>query len=243
MKKSPTALEINEIRFENLTFRHEGSDPTLQQVDFEFPTKKIVWVKSNEGAGKSTLLQILAGLAVPQHGAYFLNQSNVADMSFEEFLPYRLKIGYSFDYGGLISNRTISDNIALPLVYHKILTPSQAKEKVEMYLEKFDLIKFKDERPAHVPGRVRKLGCLVRAIILDPQILLMDDPSVGLGQDTASLFAETVAELHEKNVIKHVFISSYDDKFMGSYASNIIHLADGNLYHASPDEEKKAANL
>ena len=242
MKKS-SKLQINDIRFENLSFRHEGSDPTLQQVDFDFPTKKVVWVKSNEGAGKSTLLQILAGLVMPQHGSYMINQTNVADMSFEEFLPYRLEIGYSFDYGGLISNRTIADNVALPLVYHKILSPSQAREKVETYLNKFDLIKFKDERPAHVPGRVRKLSCLIRALILDPQILLMDDPSVGLGQETANLFAETVLDMHKKDMIKHVFISSYDERFMGSFSPQTIHLADGNLYHATPEEEKKAVNL
>lgn len=242
MKKSP-ALDITEIRFENLSFQHEGSDPTLHQVDFEFPTRQIVWVKSDEGAGKSTLLQILAGLAVPQHGAYLLNQMNVAEMSFEEFLPYRLKIGYSFDYGGLISNRTIADNISLPILYHKISSPNEAKEKVEFYLNKFELFKFKDDRPAHVPGRVRKVACLIRALILDPQILLLDDPSVGLGQDTANLFADTVSELHMKKGLKHVFISSYDDKFMSSFSSKIIHLAEGNLYHANPDEEKKAVSL
>src|SRR4051812_43440247 len=92
--------DIRTLRFENISFIHEGHDPILKNCDFTFPTDRIVWVKSTEGQGKSTLLQILAGLILPQSGSYFLNEDDVVPMSFEEFLPYRQRIGFTFDYGG-----------------------------------------------------------------------------------------------------------------------------------------------
>src|SRR3954463_3151040 len=106
---------IQQIRFEGLNFTHGGHDPTLSNADFEFPTNKIIWIQSTEGAGKSTVLQILAGLLIPQSGKYLLNEDNVTDMTFEDFLTYRLGIGYTFDYGGLINNKSIEDNLLLPL--------------------------------------------------------------------------------------------------------------------------------
>jgi phospholipid/cholesterol/gamma-HCH transport system ATP-binding protein len=152
-------MKIEKIKFENVCFKFDGSDPVLKSADFEFPENEICWIQSEEGQGKSTLLQILAGLQMPQIGQYMLNGGNVREMTFEEFLPYRLKIGYSFDYGGLISNRTLKENLLLPLQYHKILSPKEGHKRVDEILERFDFVKSAKERPAHVPGRLRKLTC------------------------------------------------------------------------------------
>ena len=233
---------ITSLRFEGLTFAHETSDPTLKNVDFEFPSDKVIWLKSGEGAGKSTVLQLLAGLLMPQSGSYLINDDNVGEMSFEEFLAYRLAIGYTFDYGGLISNRTVQDNLLLPLHYHELIPHKEAKIRVDDYIKRFDLEKFKNERPAHVPGRVRKLTCLLRALVIHPQMLLMDDPSVGLGAETASLFAEVINEQKEAGTLKHIFVSSYDEKFMSFFDYDIVHIDGGILYHQE-ENTKKVANL
>ncbi len=234
---------IQSLRFENVSLKFAGQDPILNRCDFDFPMQEIVWVKSTEGAGKSSLLQVLAGLENPTGGQYWINQVDVTEMSFEEFLPYRLNIGYSFDYGGLISNRTLYDNLMLPLVYHHLIPPSQAKARVLETLEKFGISKMAQERPAHVPGRVRKLTCLLRAIITEPMVLLLDDPSVGLGFDTVQLFADTLQELREKGVCRHVFVSSYDERFMGLFPHRILHLENQTLFLAEVDEQKRLVHL
>lgn len=234
---------IQTLRFEELTFCHEGNEPILKNVDFEFPQKKVIWLKSEEGAGKSTVLQLLAGLLMPQAGSYLINDDNVADMSFEEFLPYRLAIGYTFDYGGLINNRTIQDNLLLPLHYHELIPANEAQARVDDYIKRFDLEKFKNERPAHIPGRVRKLACLLRALVIHPQMLLMDDPSVGLGAETAHLFAEIINEQRDLGTLKHILVSSYDEKFMSLFDYDIIHIDGGHLYHQEEENTKKVANL
>ncbi|MGE5085538.1 MAG: cell division ATP-binding protein FtsE [Bacillota bacterium] len=236
-------MKIESLKFEGVSFAHEGQDPVIQNVEFDFPVNEILWVKAEEGAGKSSLLQILGGLQIPQSGQYLINGQNVCDMSFEEFLPYRLEIGYSFDYGGLINNRTLFDNVILPLLYHKVLSPSEARDRVQEMFEKFDLMKFANERPAHVPGRVRKLTCLLRSVVMRPQMLLLDDPSVGLGQDSVYVFVDYIHQLRKEGFLNHIFVSSYDEKFMSLMNYQIVHLDDGQLYFQAVDPEKRVVHL
>jgi ABC-type lipoprotein export system ATPase subunit len=212
-------------------------------VDFEFPTEEIVWVKADSGAGRSTLLQLMAGLLNPQKGKYLINDVNVAEMSFEEFLPYRLAIGYGFDFGGLIHNRTLLENVTLPLVYHKICTAKEAKEKAEHYFLKLGVFKLKNQRPSLVPGGVRKLTCLIRALIMDPELLLLDDPSVGLGQETSLKFFDCIHELRKNGQAQHVFISSFDEQLMSCLAHREIYLDCGQIHLDLADGEKKAVSL
>ncbi|MEN0057942.1 MAG: ATP-binding cassette domain-containing protein [Bdellovibrio sp.] len=236
-------MKIESLKFEGVSFTYEGHDPIMRNVDFDFPLNEIIWLKAEEGSGKSSLLQVLAGLQVPQSGQYLINGENVADMSFEDFLPYRLQIGYSFDYGGLISNRTLMENLTLPLLYHKILTHDEAQERVVEIMKEFGIEKFAEERPAHVPGRVRKLTCLVRALVMRPQILLLDDPSVGLGQDSLHVFADHLHKMRDEGYFPHVFISSYDEKFMNLFAYQILHLDEGQLYYQPVSPDKRVVHL
>lgn len=236
-------MKINSIKFEAVSFTHEGQDSVLRSADFEFPTDQIIWLKAEEGAGKSTLLQLMAGLQIPQGGKYLINDENVVDMSFEEFLPYRMQIGYSFDYGGLISNRSLFDNLMLPLLYHKVVSGEEAKTRVNQLLQTFDIKKYAGERPAHVPGRVRKIVCLLRSMVMHPQILLLDDPSVGIGQESIHTFVDVIQQMRRDGILKHIFISSYDNDFMNLFDHQIVHLSEGLLYFQEVTAMKKVAHL
>lgn len=234
---------IKSIRFEQISLAFPGQDPIFLNADFEFPVNEVVWLKSSEGGGKSTLLQVLAGLQEPSSGKYFLNENDVMEMTFEEFLPYRLNIGYSFDYGGLINNRTILDNLYLPLTYHKIVDTKEAHNRVNEILKTFDLKKYLQERPAHVPGRIRKLVCLLRPLLMRPQLLLLDDPSVGLGQETQGQYVDYLFKLKKEGSLDHVFVSTYDEKFMNNFEYQVIHLSEGQLYLQPKNELKKVVHL
>jgi ABC-type lipoprotein export system ATPase subunit len=236
-------MKIQSLKLEAISFAHEGQDPILLNADFEFPLGEIVWVKADEGSGKSSLLQILAGLQTPQSGKYILNDQDVLDMSFEEFLPYRLEIGYSFDYGGLLNNKNIFDNLTLPLLYHKLCTSDEATARVHYLLDRFDIKKFGTERPAHIPGRVRKLACLLRALVTKPQILLLDDPSVGIGLEGSRLIADYIHELREQEFLQHIVISSYDESFLNLFEHKVVYLEGGQLFLQMASVEKKVVNL
>lgn len=223
-------MKIQSLKFEDVQFGFEAQDPIFDQVTFDFPANEIVWVKASSGAGRSSLMQLMAGLLSPQKGKYLINDINVSEMSFEEFLPYRLAIGYGFDIGGQIHNRTLIENVTLPLVYHKICTAQEAREKAEHYFKHLGAWKYKDQRPSMVPGGMRKLSCLIRAIITEPQLLLLDDPSVGLGQETILKYFDCVEELRKKGKAQHVFISSFDEQLMNCLQHREIFLDNGQIY-------------
>ena len=230
--------QIHKLRFENLSFNFEGQDPLFQSVDFDFPLNQLVWVKAEHGAGRSTLLQILAALQVPVRGSYWINDQNVGEMSFEEFLPYRLKMGYGFDTGGLIHNRTVFENLVLPLHYHKLISPEAATERVDLLLKRFDLWKYRDQRPSFISGGTRKLACLLRALIQHPEMLLLDDPTVGLEESTALQFFDLLQELRQNHGLRHVFVSSFDDKFMSGQQHTEVFI-EGSLLHRLPENFDK----
>lgn len=242
MKNSETKSSWS-LRFENVSYFHEGQDPILENADFQFPIDQVCWVKSEEGEGKSTLLQLIAALELPKIGDYYINDCSVRDMTFEEFLPTRLKIGYSFDYGGLLSNRTLRDNLLLPLLYHRLVPTKQAHQKVNSLIDMFDFAKFADERPAHVPGRLRKLTCLLRSVVHEPQLLVMDDPFVGLGHETSEKFIAHLKELRQNDKVQNIFLSSYDDQLCQKLNPVVIHIDAGQIYQTVSDTTKRVANL
>lgn len=233
---------IESLKFESLEFGFEGQDPIFVSVDFSFPMNQTVWVKAHSGTGRSSLLQILAGVQVPNKGKYLINDHDVTEMSFEEFLPWRLNIGYGFDFGGLINNRTLKENCLLPLLYHKICTESEANERVESLFSKLDATKFLNQRPALVPGGIRKLTCLMRSVITEPDLLLLDDPTVGLSQEVALKFFDHIQELRNKKRARHVFISSFDEKIMNLIPHTEIFIDEG-LIHSEVGSDKKVVHL
>lgn len=238
-------MKIQNMKFEGLVFGYEGQDLIFDRVDFDFPTGEIVWVKASSGAGRSSLLQLMAGLLVPNQGKYLINDQNVCDMSFEEFLPYRMQIGYGFDFGGLINNRTLIENVTLPLEYHKVVGHKEAVERATDYFQKMNIMKFKDQRPALVPGGVRKMVCLIRAMATYPQVLLLDDPSVGLGQDAILKFFDCIQDLRKQGLAQHVFISSFDEKLMSCLPHKEIFIDCGQIYSDVTEDQgmKKVVSL
>lgn len=234
---------IESLRFENVEFGFEGQDPIFEAVDFDFPLDKVVWVKATSGAGRSSLLQLLASLQVPNKGQYLINEKNVSEMSFEEFLPYRLQIGYGFDFGGLINNRSLLENVTLPLVYHKICSALEAETRGKRFFDILGATRFMNERPAMVPGGMRKLTCVLRALITEPQVLLLDDPSVGLGQDTVLKYFDLVSELRDQKKVRHIFISSFDEKLMSLMDHTEIFIDGGLIHKEMETKEKKVVSL
>lgn len=228
---------IESIEFKDVSFSFENQDPILDHSNFKFPLGEMVSLRGDRGAGRSTLLQILAGIQLPNQGVFEINGQNVSEMGFEDFLPYRLKIGYAFDLGGLISNRTLWENLLLPLAYHSICSKEEAADRVYFYIEKFNLHKQKDMRPANVSGSVRKVTCLVRSLLLEPEVLLIDDPTVGLSRPLVEQFCDCLFDLRRQRKNHTVIFSSYDEGFARQLETTSIHLEGGQLY-LHPTEKK-----
>ncbi|MGE0631806.1 MAG: ATP-binding cassette domain-containing protein [Pseudobdellovibrionaceae bacterium] len=236
-------LEIRSLRFEGVSFSHEGTVGIFENVDFDFPMNNFVWVKSEAGYGRSTLLQILAALKMPHSGRYLINEEEINEMSFEEFLPYRMSIGYGFDLGGVIHNKTLLENLTLPLLYHKVCSQAEAEKRAWEYMNWLGIDKHKNLRPSSVSGGVRKLTCLIRSLIMHPQVLIMDDPTVGLDPETKSGFMALIQQLRGKGHLKHVFMSSFDEQWMSQVEAKTIYIESKQLWVTEPQSGKKAVGL
>lgn len=216
---------IRTFAFDNLSFAFESSGPIFENVTFTMPASKVVWVRSPGGRGKSTLLKILAGLLTPQSGRFLINDEDVNEMSFEQFLAYRMNIGYGFDFGGLLNNKTITENLSLPLLYHKNIDFDEVTERVDQVISMFGMEHIKNQRPYSVSGSQRKLTCVVRSFIHWPQVVFLDDPMTGLKQDNLNDLYHYVDESYAQRGLKQIFFTSESPVFAEKYGAEELLIA------------------
>lgn len=240
MLETPPVLpmqSIETLRFEKLTFHYEGDRPIFDRLDFEVPMNRNVFVTGSGGSGLSTFLKLLAVLLMPTEGRVLINGQDTGEMSFEEFLPVRIKMGYSFDFGGLFANRTLHDNLILPLLYHKVCTMEEADDQARRLALEFGFERQAQHRPAMVSGGLRKLICVLRAFIMHPQMMVMDDPFTGIGMDASRKVVRMVQERRESGELKHVFLTSRDEVWPHWIGCDSLFIESGNVRF----EERKAA--
>jgi phospholipid/cholesterol/gamma-HCH transport system ATP-binding protein len=204
-------MVIQSLRLEKLTFGYMNSAPVFSNLEFDMPLGENIFITGHAANGQSTLLKLLAVVVQPQTGHYFINDQDTTAMSFIEFLPLRKAIGYSFDYGGLFSNRTLRDNLTLPLLYHKISSFEEANRYVEELAEKFLFSKQLGNRPAEVSGGLRKVVCVLRSLVMRPEMLVLDDPFTGVDVGSAKKIIDLLEESRSQSGLRHVFFTSRDE--------------------------------
>ena len=132
-----------------------------------------------QGSGKSDLLMMTGGLMAPAHGTYRFSGEPMP--IFEEArLNERLRLGLVFDTGQLFNHLTVAENIALPLQYHRNLRKDEAEPEVQQILEALDLAEWADSTPGAIGRNWQKRVGLARALVLKPELLLLDAPLTGL---------------------------------------------------------------
>lgn len=231
---------IESMTLEKVSFSYEGSQSLFVDFSLDVPVNKIIRLVGQAGGGQSTLLKLLAVLLRPTSGRYLMNGSDTTEMSFEEFLPFRKKIGFTFDYGGLFANRTLRENISLPLMYHKIYPREEIDEKVNRYISEFRFSTQADLRPASVSGGLRKLVCLLRALIAEPEMLVMDDPFTGLDVESAHRIIEQIQNRRSQGGLKHVFFSSRDEVYPKRLGYESLCIGEGGVVDAENGERVAA---
>lgn len=220
---------VENIRFEAMSFAYGAGSNILSNVDLELPTKAFVHVTGPTGHGQATLLRLMAFTIAPTAGAIHVNGQNATEMSFEEFLSIRLAIGYSFDVGGLLANRTLRENIALPHLYHKLSNADQINHEIELMAKRFRFDKVLESRPANVSGGLRKLVCALRSMMMRPSFLVMDDPFSGLDPDTAHEFENLVLEQKKSGAIETLYFTSRDEVWAGRMGAESLWVESGKV--------------
>ena len=211
--------DINSIAFRGASIEGGQGRAHFDSINFEFPVNEIVLLDGHAGAGKSLLLKAMEGLVLPTEGGYFINDVNVSQLSFAGFLPYRLNIGYSFEHGGLIGNKTVYENLALPLLFHQLGSAPEIAHKVNQLIEQFGLHEVRDVRPAELSSSYKRLAVVARSLILDPQLLLLDHPTTGLCNADRLMLGDLLKHKKSKGELKHIFIVSRQEAFLDGLIS------------------------
>jgi ABC-type transporter Mla maintaining outer membrane lipid asymmetry ATPase subunit MlaF len=172
-------LPMLEMRGVAVNSIRDPSALTVEEVNWSVAPGDFWALGGLHGSGKSDLLILAGGLAVPAGGAYFF-QGREMPIFEDERLAERLRIGYVFEGGQLFNHLTVAENVALALRYHKNLTETEADSEVRRMLEQTELMPWADNTPGAIARNWRKRAGLARALVLKPEVLLLDNPLGGL---------------------------------------------------------------
>jgi phospholipid/cholesterol/gamma-HCH transport system ATP-binding protein len=184
-----------------------GSHTVLRDISFDVPRGKITAVMGPSGTGKSVLLKNIIGLLRPDAGEIWVEGEETVAMGERDLYRVRRKFGVLFQDGALFGSMTMFDNMAFPLREH---TRKSEKEIREIVLEKADMVGMLDHMkkyPGEVSGGMKKRAGLARALAMDPEIILFDEPDSGLDPVRVSYLDELVKKIQEETGATFVIIT------------------------------------
>jgi len=192
----------------DLSFYLDGKQ-VFQNLSLRLPRGETYVVVGGSGSGKSVLLQLGSGLLSPTGGKVEIYGVNLATAAKETIQALRVKIGFVFQEAALISNMSIFDNIALPLRYHRGLKEPEVKDRVSEKMALFGVERQCDRLlPAQLSLGMRKRAALARALILDPELLFLDEPAVGLGAEADRLVFKVLKRYQEQTKASLLMVTS-----------------------------------
>ncbi len=198
----------------------------LRDIDLRFPDASYVALMGPSGSGKSTLLNILGLLDRPSKGRYLLDALITTDLDDNaQARVRRHKIGFVFQSFHLVPRLTAAENVELPLMLAGV-EPSQRRQRVEAALAALRLSDRARHRPDQLSGGQRQRVAIARATIMQPEILLADEPTGNLDHASGQAVIETLELLHGKGM--SVIVVTHDPE-IGQRAKRRIHMADGRI--------------
>jgi phospholipid/cholesterol/gamma-HCH transport system ATP-binding protein len=169
----------------------------LIQKDLNFPIYRgdVFVIMGGSGCGKSTLLKHIIGLQKPASGEILINGENFFSASPQQQLAMRRNWGITYQSGGLFSDLTLAENVAVPLQQYTELPPAEIRDVIAYKLALVGLAGFEDYYPSEISGGMQKRAALARAIALDPELLFFDEPSAGLDPLSSQRLDELIQEI------------------------------------------------
>ncbi len=220
-------------------YKSFGEKSVHKGVSFQLYEGEILGLFGVSGSGKSVILRSIIGLEKTDRGEILFEGQNLSKLSERELMPVRTKIAFVFQNGALFDSLTVEENLSYPLKEHTRLSPQDIHQKVNEMLELIDMKGSNSLLPAELSGGMQKRAGLARAIIIDPKIILFDEPTAGLDPINTRRFLENIKRLKTKK-ITGIFVS-HDIPSAFEISDRIAILYHGVIYVIDSIEKIKCS--
>ena len=219
-----------------------GGFEALRGVTAGFREGKSTVITGPSGCGKSTLLKVAAGLTPPDRGRVRFRGKDVFQMSERALLDFRRRSGFVFQDGALWENKTVAENLALPLQVHfESLHPSEVHRRVLHALERVGLAAAASHRPASLSSGERKIASLLRALITEPTVVFLDEPTLSIDHSMSDRIRQMIHELKARGCT--IITVTEDPRLASTLADRLVVLDAGLLLEAGDfDQVKRTRN-
>ena len=214
------------IRLQNIAKRYAKSGEVLAQIDMQLEQGEMCFLTGPSGAGKSTLLKLIALIDSPTRGNIYFNQRKVTNLPRKQIPRYREQMGLVFQDHRLLNDRTVYENVALPLriTGH---SPRDIPRRVRAALDKVDLLKREKADPISLSGGEQQRVGIARAIVHKPRLLLADEPTGNLDPKLSTEIMRLFLEFN--NVGVTVLVASHDIQLISTLNKKILYLENGYI--------------
>jgi phospholipid/cholesterol/gamma-HCH transport system ATP-binding protein len=240
----PTSTDSREpiISLRDVRKSFDGVE-VLRGITFDVARAETFVIVGGSGTGKSVTLKHIIGLMKPDSGEIVIDGTDISTLSTVELNDFRRRFGMSFQEGALFDSMSVFDNIAFPLKRHTSMSPKEIESRVD---ECLDLVHLDSgtaqKRPSELSGGMRRRVGFARAISLQPEILLFDEPTTGLDPVISDVIAELIIEMDERLGVTAVTIT-HDMKVAFKIADRIAMIHNGTIVeNGTPDEFRASTN-
>ena len=214
-----------------------GDNVILRDISLRIPTGKTTAIVGPSGTGKSVMLKHIVGLIRPDSGQVLCFGTDMAKANEKELFAVRRRFGMLFQDGALFDSMSVGDNIAFPLLHHaKDLSAKERRARVDEKLELVGLPGIYDRQTGSLSGGQRKRVGLARAIVMEPEVVLFDEPNSGLDPLTSDAIDELICQMKDALGITFIVIT-HDIVGTINVADHIAMLFGGDLVAFAPTEE------
>ncbi len=213
-----------------------GSNHVLRGLDLELPEGQISMILGPSGTGKSVCIKHIVGLLYPDEGDVLVQGHSIPSLSDDDLFEIRKKFGVLFQDGALFGSMNLYDNIAFPLRQHTEKGEDEIETIVRRRMREVGLGEAGEKMPNQLSGGMRKRAGFARSLVLDPEIVLFDEPDSGLDPVRTALLCELIKEVHEENGGTYVVIT-HDIMSARRVAEHISVLWRGRIVESGPAAE------